>query len=264
MAEIVPAVIRRLRALARARVGVCTIAVEVHAVRSGVRIHAVEHYAYPHAARRHAQMREVLIRAEDRIDLQIIRAVVAVVGARLNDGVEVQAGHAELFQVRQFALDAAQRAAVEIVRRIRGLKFARPVAYRLVKTLVQLRSLAKAFVILYAAARGVVIRERKAVGEYLIHHAAAEPGRSLKVAAEHRQAEAAAALGIEPAVISAPVRTKPALALVCVEMEAVPECGGALRRDVRGVQLSGTFHRVFKIQIVAVQNECGTVYFSGR
>ena len=58
---------------------------------------------------------EVLVGAEERVDLAVVGGVVAVVLVALEDGVEVEARHAEVGQIRQLLLDTGQVAAEIVV-----------------------------------------------------------------------------------------------------------------------------------------------------
>ena len=61
------------------------------------------------------KMAEILVRAEDRVDLQIIARVVVVVALRLEDRVEIDGVDAEFLEIRQLRLDAPEIAAEEII-----------------------------------------------------------------------------------------------------------------------------------------------------
>ena len=58
-----------------------------------------------------AQGLEVLVGAQQRVHVEVVGGVVAVVGVGLEDGVQVEEIHAHLVQVGQFELDALQVAA---------------------------------------------------------------------------------------------------------------------------------------------------------
>ena len=53
-----------------------------------------------------AQGGKILVGAQQWIGFQVVGRIVAVVGVRLKNGVQVNAGNTQLFQVRQLLLDA--------------------------------------------------------------------------------------------------------------------------------------------------------------
>ena len=61
-----------------------------------------------------AEFLEDLLVAQKRIDGEVVRRVIAVVGCRTEDRVQVQRRHAQRFQIRDLLADAVQRAAKEI------------------------------------------------------------------------------------------------------------------------------------------------------
>ena len=99
----------------RAHAVIPPAAVEVAAVKARVVEHAVQHHA--HAARRGlaAQLTEILLAAEQRVDALVIARVVAVVGIGLKDRVEVDRGHAQALQIVELLDHAAQRAPEKVV-----------------------------------------------------------------------------------------------------------------------------------------------------
>ena len=98
------------------RLLVGVVAVERARVGAHVVEHAVEHDGDAILLGLTAQRREVLGLAQHVVDAQEVGRVVAVVAARLEDGVEVDGGDAHVGNVAQLLLDAGERAAVEVPR----------------------------------------------------------------------------------------------------------------------------------------------------
>ena len=73
--------------------------------------HAVQHDADAVLLRFPAEHLKLLVGAQQRVHVQVVGGVVAVVGVRLKDGVQVQIIHAHLPQVGQLDADAFQVAA---------------------------------------------------------------------------------------------------------------------------------------------------------
>ena len=101
--------------MVRAEGGVAAVFVEINAVRAGVVEHAVQNDRNAFLLCFFAQGNKVVVRAEQRVDVFVIRRVVAVVGMRFKNGVEIQAGHAEAFQIIELLLDALEVAAEIVV-----------------------------------------------------------------------------------------------------------------------------------------------------
>ena len=89
VAEVVPLVVGRIRRLERANRIVLALAVEVAAVAARMAEDTVEDDADALRLRRVDEMAEVLVRAEDRVDLMVIACVVVMVALRLKDRVQV-------------------------------------------------------------------------------------------------------------------------------------------------------------------------------
>ena len=113
--EIVPAVPGRILRLVRADAVIPARAVEIAAVKARVVEHAVQHHAHAAPRRLSAQLAEILLRAEHRVNGLVIARIIAVVGIRLEDRVKVDRGHAQAFQIVQLLDDPAQRAPEKIV-----------------------------------------------------------------------------------------------------------------------------------------------------
>ncbi len=110
----VPVIIRAFLALIRAQRVIAAIAVEVLAVRAGVAEHAVQQDA--DAARpgcRHQIIKGGFV-AQNGVDFLIAARVVAVIGMRAEDGVEVDDAHTQVRQVIELLPDAPERAAEKV------------------------------------------------------------------------------------------------------------------------------------------------------
>ena len=90
--------------------------------------HPVEHDAHPARVRRVQQLAQGVVAAQERVDLQVVERVVAVVGGRLEDRGEVDRRDTEVREVREPLRDAQEVSALEPVvgrRRVPGLQRAR-------------------------------------------------------------------------------------------------------------------------------------------
>ncbi len=97
-----------------ARLGIVPVAVKVNGVVPRVVEDAVENDADTVRMRCVAELGKVFIGAKHRIDMQVVRCVVAVVAHRLKDGVEIDRRHTHLNKMRQLFLQTLQRAAVKV------------------------------------------------------------------------------------------------------------------------------------------------------
>ena len=104
-AEIVPAAVRGVGVPVRAALAIAALAVEVAAVGAGVAEHAVQHDADAVLGGLAAEHLELLVGAQQRVHVQVVGGVVAVVGVRFKDGVQVQIIHAHLPQVGELDAD---------------------------------------------------------------------------------------------------------------------------------------------------------------
>ena len=59
--------------------------------------------------------RQVLLTAEQRVDALVIAGIVAVIGIRLKDRIEINGGNVQALQIIQLGVYAAQRAAEKVV-----------------------------------------------------------------------------------------------------------------------------------------------------
>ena len=89
--------------------------VEVAAVVTGVIEHTVQHDAHTASGGFAAQCAEILLAAEQRVDALVIAGVVAVIGIRLKNRVEVNGGNVQALQIIQLGVYAAQRTAEKVV-----------------------------------------------------------------------------------------------------------------------------------------------------
>ena len=115
--EPVPAAVRGILMVARpesTKPLKILILIKINAVGAGVAEDAVQYNADAVRAALLAEFLENLLVAQERVDGEVVRRVVAVVGCRPEDRVQVERGHAQRFQIRDLLADAVQRAAKEI------------------------------------------------------------------------------------------------------------------------------------------------------
>ena len=106
--KVVPAAVGGVGVAVSAALAVAALAVEVAAVGTGVAEHAVQHDADAILGSFLAQGLKVLVGTQQRVHVEVVGGVVAVVGVGLKDGVQVEVIHAHLVQVGQLELDALQ------------------------------------------------------------------------------------------------------------------------------------------------------------
>ena len=106
--KIVPAAVRGVWVVVSAALAVASLAVEVPAVGAGVAEHTVQHDADAVLGGLAAEHLKLFVGAQQRIHVQVVGGVVAVVGVRLKNGVQVQIIHAHLPQVGELYADALQ------------------------------------------------------------------------------------------------------------------------------------------------------------
>ena len=104
--------------------------------------HAVQQHPHAPRVRLAAQGAEVLRRPQHGVDGHVVGGVVAVVGGCLKNGIEVQGGHAQTFQIVQLGNDPCQIAAEKVavadlsplvgakLRRVLPIFMHRPVAHQ--------------------------------------------------------------------------------------------------------------------------------------
>ena len=89
-------------------------AVKIAAIIARVVKYAVQHHTDTPLLRLAAQLGEILLRTQQRVDGAVIRRVVAVVGGCLEDGVEIEGLYMEGGEIVQLGGDALEIAAEEI------------------------------------------------------------------------------------------------------------------------------------------------------
>ena len=104
--KIIPAAVRGVGVAVSAALAVASLAVEVPAVGAGVAEHTVQHDADAVLGGLAAEYLKLLVGAQQRVHVQVVGGVVAVVGMRLKDGVQVQIIHAHFPQVGELDADA--------------------------------------------------------------------------------------------------------------------------------------------------------------
>ena len=160
----IPGVIGALFGLIRTGGGIAAELVEIDAVCTGVGEYAVQNYRNAVGFGSLTQFPKVLVGAQQRVYLPVIGGVVAVVLVGFEDRVQIDAGHAQIFQIVQLAADTVQIAAEVVVV---------PDVSVLVGLVVGEFSPFP-----HHAVRGHIVMHfaaaAKAVGEDLIHHAALE------------------------------------------------------------------------------------------
>ena len=77
--------------------------------------HAVQNDRNSHLFCRSAQRSEILLGAEKRVYPLIIGSIIAVIGIRLKDRIQINTGNAERFYIRQFLLDSFKVSAEIVV-----------------------------------------------------------------------------------------------------------------------------------------------------
>ena len=116
-----------------------------------------------------------------------------MVRACFNDRIQVQRAYAKRLEIWQLFRYALERAAVKIIGGVVLLAGARLPFDRLGYAAVHFRRLPEAAVIFNACLRSAVVGKAEAVGEDLIHDAAAEFLRRFEAALIHREAKTLAA-----------------------------------------------------------------------
>ena len=130
---------------------------------------------------------------------------------------------------------------------------------------MQLRGLAQGLVIGHAPGRRVILAEAEAVGEDLVHDAAAEPFRGVKAPLIHGQPEAAALVAHEPADIAGIVRTEPVAAHLGLDTEVVPQ-GLGLRRggDLGYIAVPLPRHGIAFAALIAVDHQLRLLHLAAQ
>ena len=207
--EVVPAAVGGAGITVSAALAVAALAVEVAAVGAGVAEHAVQHDADAVLLRFPAEHLKFLVGAQQRVHVEVVGGVVAVVGVGLEDGVEVDVVHAHLLQVGQLDADAFQVAAkvvlVQVAAGLVGLPEGLGVLVGLIEPVRE--------------GHGLVLNAfAEAVREDLIEHFALDAFRRAEIRLVDRDLPAFAVL---PADHAAVVRPAHDAAEVGVEVEVV-------------------------------------------
>ena len=170
---------RRILALPRAHAGVVAVAVEVDRIVARVVEHTVQNDGNAQLLGCLAQLRKVLLGAQDWVDLGVIGGVVAVVARGFKNGVEVDGCKAQLGYARQVFLDTLERSAVEVPG-LDGAVLGALVHRRLVPVLdhAALNALTRFFDLGQRALAPVLVAGI-AIGEDLVDHTALVPGRTV-------------------------------------------------------------------------------------
>ncbi len=113
--KVVPAAVGGAGVAVSTALAVAAFAVEIAAVGAGVAEHAVQYDADAVLGGFPAKLLKILVGAQQRVHVEVVCGVVAVVGVGLKNGVEVKIVHAHLAQVGQLELDAFQVAAKVIL-----------------------------------------------------------------------------------------------------------------------------------------------------
>lgn len=115
MSEFIPGVIFALLALIRAQALIFAFFIEIEAVRARMAENSVENNSDSALFRGGAEGAEILFRAENRVDNRIVAGIVAVIGICLENRVEIDAGNAQISEIRELFFNAFKIAAEEIV-----------------------------------------------------------------------------------------------------------------------------------------------------
>ena len=223
MAEAVPVAVGRVR-IADCAVAEDVLRIEIAAVASRVGKHAVQNDPDILPVRFFAQGFEIFLRAEHRVDALVIGGIVAVVGIRHEDRVQIQNADAERFQIRQLLPDAVQVAAEEV---------AAPVALRVRRIL---RLLVPVFMDrerLQLLRQVAVARAEKAVGQDLIHHRALREIRDGEVRRDHAELPFIAVFHVRLAAVA----EQPEAAVGLDDVEPVIIQPALLRGEIAAVDI---------------------------
>ena len=157
-----------------------------------------------------AQGGKILVGAQQWIGFQVVGRIVAVVGVGLKNGVQVNAGNAQLFQVRQLLLDARKIAAVIVHVQV--------AIALLIGPKIRLAGFIRTVNAVRKGQRLVGYALIKAVREDLVHRTVFDPVRGLEVRLVHRQLPIQA---IHPGQLTFPVGGAVNLAEIRVQVKVV-------------------------------------------
>ena len=188
---------------------------------------------------------KILVGAQQWIGFQVVGRIVAVVGVGLKNGVQVNAGNAQLFQVRQLLLDARKIAAVIVHVQV--------AIALLIGPKIRLAGFIRTVNAVRKGQRLVGYALIKAVREDLVHRTVFDPVRGLEVRLVHRQLPIQA---IHPGQLTFPVGGAINLAEIRVQVKVVKiqsRCGGGQLEHkmvyARGlaVKIHAVMHGVFAV-----------------
>ena len=149
--------------------------VEIATVRPGMGKDPVQNDADAPLPRFGTEGFEILLRAQERVDAPVVRRVVAVVAVRLEDGVEIDTGDAQLLEIGELLPDAVEIAAVIVVRRVVPAAAVGGVEGLLRPVPVQIDLSPHALVIGRPGDHGGVLAPAEPVREDLVGHRLTEP-----------------------------------------------------------------------------------------
>ena len=110
----VPMIIGGVGTLGSAGIRIEAVGVEIAALGAGVVEYAVQNHPDTAALRLLTEMVKIVLRAKHGVNGTVIGSVVAVVGGRFKNGVQIQHCDAEIRQIVQFGEDTLQRTAEKV------------------------------------------------------------------------------------------------------------------------------------------------------
>ena len=246
--EIVPGAVGRIR-MPVAPAAVAVVDIEIAAVRPGMGKDAVQDDADAMLAAGPAQAGKGRLVPQHRVHAAVIRRIVAVVGGRLEDGVEVEHADAQGSQIIHPFPDGVQSAAEEVQRLIVLGLIAPAFPVRLVQPVfMEIELPAQSAVIFQPGCHSLLVSFGEAVREYLVHDPLPQPLRGGEGGIVHGQAEAGRlrARGVERAhaAPSVPVRAVDPALIRAVQVKTVGIGAYGFRRnerDLPGFVLPGHF-----------------------
>ena len=216
--EVIPAAVGRIAVTVSAAGAIAAFAVKIERIRTGVAEHAIQNNADAVFFGLGAQGGKILVGAQQWIGFQVVGRIVAVVGVSLKNGVQVNAGNTQLFQVRQLLLDARKIAAVIVHVQV--------AIALLIGPKIRLAGFIRTVNAVRKGQRLVGYALIKAVREDLVHRTVFDPVWGLEVRLVHRQLPIQA---IHPGQLTFPVGGAINLAEIRVQVKVVKiqsRCGG--------------------------------------
>ena len=167
--EAVPVEIGGILALGGAYRGIEAVVIEVNALGAGVVEYAVQNDVHPQLMSRAAEGAEILLRAQQGIDLPVVGGIIAMVGGRFKNGIQIQRGNTHGRKPCQLGGDAPEGAAEKV-----------PVADLTVRIRPPLRHLVPAAMdptVSHHSVRvcGIAGKAAETIWKNLVCHAGAEP-----------------------------------------------------------------------------------------